>query len=153
MKKSLFFMILWYIRWNGFFLSYLFPVHTLEKSMLHYIADFEANIWVSDQDFLNNISSHWCEVLRESDAPWVDHIYDLMGRHGRKTRSLIIIETNLSDLDLHGLLSERSESTQDFTYENAEAPNVCLVIIASPNENFGCRIRWCSTICPCFFIL
>ena len=131
----------------------LFPVYTFEESVLHYIADVEANIWIGDQNFLYNISSHRCQILRESDAPRVHHIYDLMWRHRRKTRSLIIIETNLSDLDLHGLLSKGSEATQDLADENAEAPDVCLVPIASPNENFRCRIRWCSTICPCFFIL
>ena len=62
-------------------------------------------------------------------------------------------EAILSDSYLHGLWPERRETSQHLTDENAKAPYVSLVVIASTDEYLRGCISWCSTIRPDSIIL
>ena len=58
----------------------------------------------------------------------------------------IFTESVLSDSNLHGFWAERCEATQHLANQDSVTPDICFVIIASPDDHLWRSISWSTTI-------
>ena len=74
--------------------------------------------------------------------------------HGNECTSwLLTLELSLCGSNLHSFRPKRCKASKDLTDENAKAPDISLVIVASTDQYFWCSVLRCATISPRFLSL